>query len=275
MEERSEGERILLEDDGAIHACARIVRLPWDSRFFEFPVARLEGLFFRRGKDAYQDRVHMVTKSLGTNAGKSARLIICRVRADDPDLILALEDNDFRLADVLAIYSKHIKVDKKKQHHTLTDSADSALHQLVEECIKSMRHGRLFADPLITDDLAGRFYASVTGYYIEKGATVTVLKIGNTPAGVAVGIMDEKISREINQKYGYLWLIALKPQLLGKGLGSELFKKFCSQFGSICDTVEIGVQVANLPATRVYLKSGCRLEGHLMTFHRWQSKILP
>ena len=132
-----------------------------------------------------------------------------------------------------------------------------------------MQFGRVLADFHIPKEKSYEFYLQVSKYYLARGASAFILHYEGIDAGVAIGFLDETISAYLRRKYGYLWFIGLLPEFKERKLGHELFALFCREFSRSCDWLEIGTQVHNYAATRVYEKGNCRVSSHLLTFHRW------
>ncbi|NVL90352.1 MAG: GNAT family N-acetyltransferase [Desulfobacterales bacterium] len=267
------GIRKIVAAKGDIFATGRIVPLDWDSEFFGFSCARLEGLFFSGEGDPIYARERLMAALLEEEVARTAVFLSCRVRADDLPLAQALEAAGFRLVDVMAVFMKKLDgLAHSRRHGIALKYEASNIIPLLEECIRGMRFGRMLADPNIPKEKAHEFYLQVSRYYLTQGAAAVVLQYDGANVGLAIGVPDETISGYLKRRYGYLWFIGLLSDFKGKRLGHELFSLFCREFACSCDILEIGTQVHNYPATRVYEKGACAVSNHLLTFHRWNKK---
>lgn len=273
-EDGAPGRRFEIRNQNdSLEAVGRIVHLDWDTEFFGFPCAKLEGLFFsKEDADPVSLKRRVINRILDEEELRDIRFLSCRIRADDLTLAHALESSGFNLMDILSIYTLNLSgrkiPDQKPRDHK--PGMDEIL-SLLKRGVDGMSSGRLFSDPNIPLSQAREFYYRVSKHYLGISPCISILEDHGTTQGVAIGILDEEISRLLGTRYGYLWLIALAPELKGKGLGRELFEIFCDEFSGHCDVLEIGTQIDNYPANRVYNSCGCRLESHLLTFHRWAS----
>jgi GNAT superfamily N-acetyltransferase len=259
------GEHLQCTDvNSDIGAVGRLVELDWDTDFFGVPAGRLEGFFFRRDDGGPEIRRQIVRRLVAHAEDRGLSHLTCRVRADDLFLIQAFEAEGFRLVDLMTVYTREIK-----GGGTVPKFDRAVLWPVLEDWIHGMEWGRLFHDAHIDRATAERFYLDVSRHYLENGAHLTVHSVDGVPAGVAIGVADEEVSRRICRRFGVLWLIIVAPEHQGRGIGALLFEAFCREFGQSCDLLEIGTQIYNLPANRIYLNAGCTPRSHLCTFHRW------
>ena len=266
------GKRKIIVDDSGIIATGRIIPLEWDSIFFGFSCAKIDGMYFSQRASREDTRRRLLSEILGDEAAKDAILLSCRIRADDYPLTQELEAEGFRLVDVMTIFNKELNgPGVSKVGDTVLEESDSNIVPLLEECINGMHFGRMFSDPHITIEKAREFYLEVSKHYLSKEASTITVQYEGADAGLAIGVIDDGVSGYLKRRYGYLWFIGLLPEFKGRRLGHELFSLFCQEFSNSCDLLEIGTQIHNYPATRIYESGNCRISSHLLTFHRWNS----
>lgn len=263
-EERDDDpDRIVVRNaDGAFVAAGRVVTLDWDSRFFGVGAGRLEGLFLGDAPDASNQLVAALTEK---SANRGIGFLTCRIRGDEPSLVRALEDTGFRLCDAMTYYTTELMVAKNPATPVDRQRADA----IVRRCLAGLDMGRVFEDPKIDKDKARRFHAEASRHYLDSGAHVTILEDRGRDVGFAIGIDNEAVTRQSGRRYGHLWLIAVDPELRGRGFGERLFNAFLREFAPRCDVLEIGTQTDNVAANRLYRGAGCRELGQVLTFHRW------
>ena len=264
--------RVTVTDDrDALSGVGRIQPLDWDSTFFDTPSGRLEGLFFtdKVGLRGWS-RSELIERLVDRAETMNLRHLTCRIRADDLSLAHCLERADFHLVDIMTIYQRSLEnlplieggQDQKIPTHR-------KVMEFLGAAVKGMQWGRVFHDPQIDRETAEKFYIEMSNFYLTKGAHITAIYEGDRLAGVALGITDEELSRSLGKRYGYLWLIIVSPEFMGRGFGSKLFDNFCRTFSRQCDLLEIGTQIANIPANRLYMKAGCIYRQGVSTFHKW------
>jgi hypothetical protein len=93
---------------GATPRAAAVVRpLPWDSGFFEIPMARI---FLLHGDEADRAALHqIVARALAECRERGIRHLSVRIDVADAEAIQALEDAGFRMMDALATYIYPLK----------------------------------------------------------------------------------------------------------------------------------------------------------------------
>ncbi|XOB66417.1 GNAT family N-acetyltransferase [Deferribacteres bacterium DY0037] len=173
----------------------------------------------------------------------------------------------FYTTDVMNIYLSK----KAPEKALLPDGISiSSLQQKDADTVEKMAAGmftysRIYKDPNISKATADNFYKTLFAHFMGK-ADIRVIHIDGTPAGFTIG-MSEQL--ENGQRLGYLWLIGVSPDFAGHGLGSMLLNDFLVNMHKNCDMVEIGTQVTNTAANRIYAKAGLPAVSSLMTLHRW------
>jgi ribosomal protein S18 acetylase RimI-like enzyme len=192
-----------------------------------------------------------------------------RIAGDELALAQALEAVGFRLVDALAIY-RHEPAAGAPVPPPAPPAPAEAVAAVLEAGLVEMEWGRLFAEPRVTRAQAQEFYRRTSLHYLAEGGRSTLLIENGRPAGLAIGILDAEGSRLTQRRQGQLWLFILAPEYKGKGLGKRLFNQFCAEFGAIVEFVEIGTQIQNVAANRIYRSAGAMPVAHALTFHRWR-----
>ena len=255
----------LLCSDNKILAVGKIKHLQWDSNFFKTPAGRIESLFFQSNSTSpYTDRLQMVKKLIASATQQGLSFLNCRISAQDSLLAHALEEEGFRLCDILNIYLTNLDNKTSEGSCERQEALD-----ILEKCMSNMNFGRIHQDPKISPSLSTKFYIDTTAWILSKNSHLTIAKHNNKPAGFAIGLEDREMSLATNSRYGFLWLIAILPEYRGCGIGGKLLKKFTERFSTSCNYLEIGTQVSNLAANRLYQRAGYQLTTQALTFHRW------
>lgn len=262
---------IIRNEGGAIEAMGRYQSLAWDSSFFGYPVGRLEGMFLADNEDNSRTRLKLVDALLEKNV---SGLTACRFRADDIELAQALEKRGFRLVDAMQIYTVDLRcTEVSLAAGILTDLSIDGIDDVVRGCIKGMQYGRFFADLNILREKAESYYLEVSRYYLkQEGACCVVLSDQGKDIGFAIGVVDGNKTEQLGKRYAYLWLIAVDPAYQGMGFGKQLFDGFLWRMKDVADVVEIGTQIWNVPANRLYVDRGCKPVSSLLSYHLWSDQ---
>ena len=272
MLEKTEIERTCVRRKADLRACGRMVDLEWDSEFFGFPCSRLEGLFLSSSvtKD---ERRKLVEILIDLNSPLES-FTACRIGITDLEMIRVLEKCGFRFADVMNVYTLNLTSGVYSQAQAETLNADrEADREFIRCCLEDMHEGRFLTEDHIPRRKGLKYYYQRTLHHLNNGAVSTLLRQDGERAGFAIGVPDKEISSHIGRRYGYLWLIALKVEFKGCGLGRVLFDAFLNSFSMHCDELEIGTQVGNIQANRLYMSAGAEFACGLLTLHRFSGEV--
>ena len=251
----------------------KIQRLDWDSKILGVDSARIGSLYFLKDDtEPYQTRLNMVEKLLYEATEGSHKFLTCRISADDIFLAHALEEKGFRLCDVLNIYLRKMGDTLSVQSNGRKEVRKEAM-EILARCLDGMTWGRMYQDPCIDNKLAVKFYLETSKKILNQESHITIARDKGRGIGVAIGVVDQDISKNIGSRYGVLWLIVVDPSYQGKGFGNALLSQFIEEFSDQTDLLEIGTQVSNRSANRMYIKANCYPLTQALTFHWWQSGI--
>jgi ribosomal protein S18 acetylase RimI-like enzyme len=252
---------------GALTACGRVRALEWESGFFGMDCVRLEDMLTTPSTNM-QDKGLLVDGLLA--ASNRRGFAACRLGMRDPAMVRALEDKGFRLADAMNIYRITLKAfSPGSGGGEALNPEDDSDARFLTHCIAGMRDGRFLEEPHISRAKGCEYYLRCTLHHLRSGAVSVVVRHQGVRIGFAVGAVDEMMSKALGRRYGYLWLIALAPEFQGRGLGRPLLDGFLQRFSECCDEVEIGTQIGNVAANRLYCGVGAKYMTGLMTLHRF------
>ena len=253
-------------EHGHLRGLGQIHHLNWDSEFFGVDTARIENLLFSQDSKApFEIRANLIGQIVERADKGNAKFLSCRITAEDTLLAQALEEQGFRLCDILNVYVKTLKrIDK-----IIPDRREEAF-RVLDHCLGGMKWGRVYQDPNIEKSKAREFYQQISVSMLSKDCHVTIARENGLGVGLAIGVLDPKVSEFMDKPYGVLWLIAIAPEFHGRGVGKKLLKKFIKEVSGLYDFLEIGTQVSNVGANKMYLSVGCNLLTQALTFHRWR-----
>jgi dTDP-4-amino-4,6-dideoxy-D-galactose acyltransferase len=240
---------------------ARCSLLAWDSEFWGFPVARLEGALLCEGAekevlDWCNERkircLYFAADGTDAETLRQAHLAgfqFVDVRVDlemDGDLLPAKSGMDSEIRRVVREEVEHIQQIARKAHHDTRFFKDLNFDRLKCE--------NLYARWVHRDFESG----NVLGYFPKNredaGGYVTLAM--ESPGCARIG------------------LIALEEALRGQGVGSQLLDAALRSAVEIgAENIRVATQGTNVPALKLYEKAGFRVRDVKIWFHKWFSNL--
>jgi L-amino acid N-acyltransferase YncA len=143
-------------------AAAAVVRpLPWDSGFFEIPMARLT--LIHDGEARRADVQYIIAPAIAACRERGIRHLSARVDVADAETIQALEDAGFRMMDALATYIYPLKRPAPEPGKDMgvlrlyqTEDRDQIL-EITREAYRGFR-GRYHLDPHLPQERSDELY---------------------------------------------------------------------------------------------------------------------
>jgi ribosomal protein S18 acetylase RimI-like enzyme len=247
--------------------------LEWDSRVLGMHAGRLELLLRGEYGTARQTADRLVEDACGAARERGIRHLSCRVDAADDPSVHALEGAGFLNVDALLTFAAAPDPLTREQVPELTSrSASSAdATELGEIAAEAFTHGRFHADPDIPPDRARDVYRRWIAACCEKTAADEVIVVSGEGgiAGFVACRMLPDTAVHLDAPTGTIPLIATSERWRGRGVGSALLscagRWFSAQRAVV---VETGTQLRNVPAARLYERSGFRLVSGALSFRR-------
>jgi ribosomal protein S18 acetylase RimI-like enzyme len=254
-----------------------IADLPWESAILGRRMAVLKGFFIDDTldvRDALAD--HTVRRAIDWAAQQNIRFVLCKVYADDPMAIQALQRNGFRLVETVLNYV----YDCHEEHSdlsalnnvTIRPAEASDLPRLVEIARAAFKThvGRFHADPNLSIEEAGRIYeewirSSCRGY----ADAVFVAECDRKIAGFSV--WRDPLEREVavGIRSAHYSIGGVDPAFQKRGLFRALTLAGMRRYRREADLIEGPTNLRNLPVQRAYDRLGWTLRDRQHTFHRW------
>ena len=244
--------------------------LEWDSHVLGLSAARLELL-------GAADRPATAMAALVDAAVAGARHLgidhlSARVDAADDAAIQTLEGQGFLNVDALLTFNASpadlVRGVTRSNVQVRAASADDAT-EVAAIAEAAFQHGRFHSDPMITSARAADVYRRWATACCEGSAAdgVLVAEAGGAVAGFVACRMLPDTAVHLDRATGTIPLIATAQQSQGQGIGAALIGAAAAWFGSQqASAVEIGTQLRNVPAARLYERCGFRLVGGSLSF---------
>lgn len=116
----------------------------------------------------------------------------------------------------------------------------------------SFSYSRFHSDPFIENRFADRTREAWLASYLAgtRGDYLLVATMNGRVAGFLAAMFLP------GHRVAVIDLMAVDPDLRGKGVGLRLVKAFIDHYEGRCDAYRVGSQIANQPALRLYAKCG-------------------
>lgn len=266
----------LVQLDGQIVAAAYWTPLPWDSSHFGFPAGRLDFLVARGlAAKARPLKSDLVAALLRDCASQTVKHLTARVGAHDSTAIGALEAAGFEPVDGIQTFSFAPSTSFRREISSgsirvgLCQAPDVA--QVVELARTSFRLDRFHADPALGEGVADRLHAdwvrnSCAGVAADA---VFVARDGEKALGFCTIRIDHELWRLSGTKIATIVLVATDELARGRGIGRQLVQAAVNWSAAEgVALVQVGTQVRNTVAARLYESSGFEPMGASLTYRR-------
>lgn len=247
---------------------AKVSHLDWDSSILGFACGRAN---FVASTD------HLKTPQLVAQVIEQARTLgiqhlSVRFNAEDTHLIEPFQAAGFDIVDSLVTFTATLDEPSFSTIDNVRFSRPQDAPAVREISRTAFTVDRFHSDPLIPKQKADELHAqwgenSVLG----KAADSVVVAEEN---GQVVGFVTCKIHDDTAQilgvKVGTIVLVATAAEAQGKGYGSQMIQAAMNWFGNQkCHVVDVGTQVSNAAAGKLYERAGFELVGTSVSLRRW------
>ena len=261
-----------VRDGQTLNGLAVLEPLDWDTRVLEMPAGRLELVTAAAASSA--TLIALIDAAVDAARAAGIRHLSARVDAADDAAIHALEACGFLNVDALLTFGARLAdlagaatppgIRIRIRTASTTDSA--AVSEIAET---AFRHGRFHSDPSIAPTRAATVYRTWAAACCEGSAADVVLlaEADDQLAGFVACRMQDDTAVHLDRATGTIPLIATSDRFRGQGVGATLVVAAGAWFaGRNAGAVEIGTQLRNVPAARLYERCGFRLVGGSLSF---------
>jgi ribosomal protein S18 acetylase RimI-like enzyme len=251
-------------------------KLPWDSKQLRMPAARIDYLVAagsyaeqRAAKEMLLEELLVEAQNLGVWH------MSARVDASDLSSLHVLEEAGFLTVDGILTFALDLKAHRAVElvndfaiRLATADDAPAAANLARTAYV----YDRFHADPFIDRELADGLHADWVRNSCDGKAADAVL-IAADESGllgfVTCKLPGDSRRNSANRRKGTIVLIACAPQARGRGVGHGLTMAALEWFQENgCETVEVGTQLSNIPASRLYQTCGFRLKATSVSLRR-------
>lgn len=251
-------------------------KLPWDSQQLRMSVARIDYLLAtgsyneqRSAKDMLLEELLVEAQNLGVWH------MSVRVDASDLSSLHVLEEAGFITVDGILTFALDLK-----EHRAVEPDGDFKIRLATADDAGAAEalartayvYDRFHADPFIDRELADELHANWVRNSCE-GKAADAMLIAEDLSGL-LGFVTCKLPRDAarnsyNSRTGTIVLVASVPRARGRRVAYSLTMAALEWFRrSGCETVEVGTQLSNIPASRLYQTCGFRLRATSVSLRR-------
>lgn len=245
--------------------------LAWDSKIFQFPVGRIHEISF----DSSEIDEACAQLEAAIAAFRSAGVRFCDIRVDEGQgaIISMLEKRGFSFIERLQIYWMSAERCRSSMSSVSAGTVkirsfekgdDSSLRPLAAGSFKT---SRIYKDSKIEEGVSSLFYESLFVSLLDKPSTYA--RVASNADGVPIGFLLANIDEFGGTPLIVLWMIAVSDEAQGQGVGRDLLMDLMKHCGYNNFLLEIGTQVENKPANKLYLRSGLEPLTTVRTYHLW------
>lgn len=258
-----------------LRALLQMESLPWDSRMLGMPAARIAWWMGASEGDAgTADREKVLQAAVTKARQRGVRYLLARVPAGDLSAVRLLERNGFELVDGLLVFGTPLHGDSRPAvpldgiRCRMFEPADlPALRRIARQ---SFSIDRFHADPVIGSRKADAIHEQWIESSCAGFADAVLVAVTDVPVGFTTLKLDQTAADSLHIGVGVVVLVATSAEHRGKGIARSLTSAALRWFREQgCRWVEVGTQIANTRASRVYQAAGFSLAGSSLTFRRY------
>jgi dTDP-4-amino-4,6-dideoxy-D-galactose acyltransferase len=244
---------------------ASLSMLPWDSEQLGTTAARINYLV-ADGPYAQQveTKFALLKRVVKEAVARGIRHLSIRIDAADLSSLHVLEQTGFITVDSILTFGINLEEHQANEidhDFTLRAATHADAEVAAQLAATAYSKDRFHADPSISTDRADRLHAEwIRNSCLGKAADRVLLA---EDSNGLLGYVTCAIRRTPDEKtIGTIVLVASAPHARGRGVGYATTMAALEWFREQgCATVEVGTQLSNITASRLYQKCGFRLVG--------------
>ena len=243
--------------------------LDWDTAVLGVKSARISELIFPKDCKA-ASLCKVVSESLRKMKDSGIRFLDIRVDTNCKALVSSLQELGFNAFDKLNIYVSQGIAEPEQENLSseinfqFVDKLEfDELGSVIQIGSEAFKESRIYKDKNIKAEVADKFYEQLIRDTASKEQSLVCLAKdrGGKLLGFFISQKDSNLC--------FLWTIAVNAECRGKGIGKELARKFLVDGHQTHSLVEIGTQVENVGANKIYQALGLETKAQVLTFHLW------
>lgn len=271
-------DAFVVRSNGRINALAVAEYLPWDSAQLNFPCGRVV-LLIHDGEYA-QGVVssHVLLSTVGQYLEKKYRVKHLTLRADAADLaaVHAAGHMGYEQMDGIIVFARNCvpldNCDFETGDYRVRLSEPRDAEALASLARSAYSITRFHVDPHIPQQVANGLHAAwLRNSCIGTAADAVVLaEDEHGPLGYVTCSLSKDTAGSLGSCVGTIVLVATASRARCTGVAKRMTAAAIGWFnGRGCSVVEVGTQLANIAASRLYENCGFRIVGSCLTLRKW------
>ena len=251
-------------------------RLAWDSQQLGVGAGRLDYLIASGDyKDQYTAKETLLAAVLEACADQGIRHLTARLHASDLSSIHLLEQHGFVAVDGILTFSLDIRDThwpSPSQDFEIRPSRPEDIEQIKAIARSSYVYDRFHSDPRIPKAVADELHA----IWLENSClgmaadAVVVAAENNRIMGFVTCKIDRQTTEHLGLTIGAIVLVATAPDARGRGVAKATTYGALDWFREQgVEIVEVGTQLRNILASRLYEACGFRLVASSLSLRKW------
>ncbi len=253
-----------------------LTQLLWDSRLLGMAAARIDYLVASGSyREQYQIKQNLISSALMHGAKRDIQHFSARLDASDLSGLHVLEQAGFITVDSILTFALNLNSAPVSEpavegiNIRMATGADS--EATAELARKAYVYDRFHADPAVPTDKADELHAEWLRNSCA-GRAVDAVIVAEDDKGV-VGFVTCKLQLDteshLGKLIGTIVLVATARRARGKGIARAMTLAAIEWFrAQSVEIVEVGTQLRNVPASRVYQNCGFRLVGSSISLRK-------
>ncbi len=244
--------------DSRLQALAQWEFLPWDSEMLGFCAARICALYRYHTPAAADSQQQILRHLLEEAQSQGVHYLVTRVPAGDIVTIQQLEALGFRVIDGIVTFGAAMSSVALEGAENVRPAVPADIPVLRYIAGTSFRVDRFHSDPAISQETADE----VQRVWIENSCrgmadAVLIAEADGKATGFTTLKVDRVAERTFGIKIGIIELVATSPNYRRRGQGRSLCLAALHWFRQAgCDWAEVGTQMGNIQAARLYQSVG-------------------
>lgn len=272
--------RLLCNATGAFETATGAVAwktLPWDSEMFGFPAARIDVLAVSGGySEARENASFLVQRVVAAASAEQIRHLVTRIDSSSLAHAHALADHGFELIDGIQTFALDLRSRPSSGEHPADNTRLATLADagpIAEIARTSFVYDRFHNDVFIGVEAADRLHEAWAHNSLIGEAADAVLVAAETPETIDAFVtikIDSDSAAALGTRFASIPLVATSKHARGKGAArraTEAAIAWCQT--QQVDIVEVGTQISNVPAARLYQGAGFRTTAISLTYRKW------
>ncbi len=234
----------------------------FDTDCFGIPMAKVEAASGDRSQ------AEALFQACVRSAGEEGWMhLAARVPSAEADLVRALEGAGFYWVDATVIFGRRLEDTTGPGEVPIGIALPEDLPVLQSLARGAFRQSRYLMDPHLSPAGKERLTDQWVANALNGRADRVFVAEPKNPVGFAACRLDRR------ERLATIDLIAVSEESRGRGIGRSLVEAVCRHYEPIAEVLEVGTQLANTAAARLYEAAGCRLVRSYVTLH-WASPEL-